>query len=154
MDSPPITGDLVRPLFVVHSDRWLQPATNACCWPAILVARLTLSEEQVGTPCKTGCRTPAAVPAAAGFVAFLNRRAARGAAETGWTQPWRRDRRREHTRREVQMDGALLQNLSTDYTQDPSPKLRPGRGDAHRKPNEVDYDWATSSLTTAPTRFI
>ena len=29
MDSPPVTfGDLVTPLFVVHSNRWLRPSTN------------------------------------------------------------------------------------------------------------------------------
>ena len=50
MDSPPITfGDLVTPLFVVHSDRWLQPPTNGLLLSSdpLLGTAWELSDEQV-----------------------------------------------------------------------------------------------------------
>jgi hypothetical protein len=50
MDSPPITfGDLVTPLFVLHSDRWLQPATHGLLLASepLLETSWALSAEQV-----------------------------------------------------------------------------------------------------------
>ncbi|MGD8682284.1 MAG: hypothetical protein PVJ33_18140, partial [Lysobacterales bacterium] len=50
MDSPPITfGDLVTPLFVVHSDRWLQPSTNGLLLSSepLLDAAWNLSRKEV-----------------------------------------------------------------------------------------------------------
>jgi len=152
MDSPPITfGDLVTPLFVVHSDRWLQPSTNGLLLAseALMGTAWELSEEQVESALRSRLdNRPAEHQRPLDFVAFLNRRApvvpdlplrpvngGSGGAIAVEQYPLEK----------IQLDGALLQNLSADFEVDPFAE-RFVRGAATRIKqtlNEFDHDKAT-----------
>ncbi len=56
MDSPPLTfGDIVTPLFVIHSNRWLRPPTNGLLFSSepLVEASWTLSREQASGQVET-----------------------------------------------------------------------------------------------------
>ena len=152
MDSPPITfGDLVTPLFVVHSDRWLQPSTNGLLLAsdALMGSAWELSDEQVEKSLQSRLdNVPVRYQRPLDFVAFLNRRApvvpnvpvrAVG-GDSGSALAVE-----EYPLEKIQMDGALLENLSVDYEMDPFAE-RFVRGAASRikaRLNGVDHDKAT-----------
>jgi hypothetical protein len=152
MDSPPITfGDLVTPLFVVHSDRWLQPATNGLLLSSdpLMGTAWELSEEEVENALQSRAdNMPVRYQRPLDFIAFLSRRApevpnvplrAVGPAPGGAVAV------EEYPLEKIQLDGALLENLSTDFEMDPFAE-RFVRGAATRikqRLNEVDHDKAT-----------
>ena len=92
MDSPPITfGDLVTPLFVVHSDRWLQPSTNGLLLAsdALMGTAWQLSEEEVENALLSRLEnTPVRAQRPLDFVAFLNRRGGRRRHRVCRCVPW------------------------------------------------------------------
>jgi hypothetical protein len=153
MDSPPITfGDLVTPLFVVHSDRWLQPSTNGLLLSsdALMGTAWELSEEEVESALRSRLdNRPVRYQRPLDFVAFLNRRAppvvagvplrglggGPGGSVAVETYPLEK----------IQLDGALLENLSTDFDVDPFAE-RFVRGAATRIKqtlSDADHDKAT-----------
>lgn len=163
MDSPPITfGDLVTPLFVVHSDRWLQPATNGLLLASdpLVGTSWTLSEEQAARALRERLQNaPLPEQRPLDFVAFLNRR---GPDRAG--VPLRPVGGsagdviavEEYPVEKIQMDGALLQNLSADYARDPFAEsfVRGAAARIKQTLNEVDHDKATFfALQAALARF-
>jgi hypothetical protein len=152
MDSPPITfGDLVTPLFVVHSDRWLQPSTNGLLLSsdALMGTAWELSEEEVENALESRLNNvPVRYQRPLDFVAFLNRRApvvpgvplrALGDAPGGEVAV------ETYPLEKIQLDGALLENLSADFDVDPF-AARFVRGAAARVKqtlSQVDHDKAT-----------
>jgi predicted small secreted protein len=163
MDSPPITfGDLVTPLFVLHSDRWLQPATNGLLLASdpLVGTSWTLSEEQAARALRERLQNaPLPEHRPLDFVAFLNRR---GPDRAG--VPLRPVGGsagdviavEEYPVEKIQMDGALLQNLSADYARDPFAEsfVRGAAARIKQTLNEVDHDKATFfALQAALARF-
>jgi len=152
MDSPPVTfGDLVTPLFVVHSDRWLQPSTNGLLLSSqpLLRAAWNLSEEQVGSELDSKLNLELVhYQRPLDFISFLNTRA--------------RDNRdlprknvgesrseviavEQYPVEKIRMDGALLENLSSDYVLDPFAEsfVRGAATNIKRTLATVDHDKAT-----------
>ena len=152
MDSPPITfGDLVTPLFVVHSDRWLQPATNGLLLASepLLETSWALSGAQVESALESRlAHAPPGYQRPLDFVAFLNHRGpalagaplrpvGRGAGQVIAVE--------QYPLEKIQMDGALLENLSADFALDPFAEsfVRGAAASIKLRLQEVDHDRAT-----------
>ena len=152
MDSPPITfGDLVTPLFVLHSDRWLQPSTNGLLLSSepLVPAAWALSEEQVESALESRLNyTPVRYQRPLDFISFLNRKAAAPGnlpLKSVGSQASDVIAVEQYPVEKIQMQGELLTNLSTDYQADPFAESFT-RGAATRIKqalNEVDHDKAT-----------
>ena len=152
MDSPPITfGDLVTPLFTVHADRWLQPGTNGLLLSSdpLLGSSWELSDEQVKKELQSRLDdAPLAWQRPLDFISFLNRRAPEIPGVP--VKPVGNGRGGEiaveqYPVEKIQMDGALLENLSENFARDPF-AISFVRGAATRimrALNEVDHDKAT-----------
>jgi len=152
MDSPPITfGDLVTPLFVLHSDRWLQPATNGLLLSSdpLLGAAWALSEEQVASALQSRMDyTPVRYQRPLDFISFLNRR-----APPAGNVPLRSVGGRlgevmaveQYPVEKIQMNGEWLVNLSTDYDPDPFAEafVKGAAARVKQTLNEIDHDKAT-----------
>jgi hypothetical protein len=152
MDSPPITfGDLVTPLFVLHSDRWLQPSTNGLLLSSdpLVGAAWALSEDGVEHALNSRLNyTPFRYQRPLDFISFLNRRAPEGA-----NLPLRSVGGplgsvlavEQYPVEKIQMSGELLVNLSTDYEPDPFAEAFVKGAAARIKQtlNEMDHDKAT-----------
>jgi len=126
MDSPPVTfGDLVTPLVTIHSNRWMQPATNGLILASDPLVRASwdLSNEAAvhDVESKFNFRTPS-WQRELDFVHFLTSRdndsgslpskglnVARGELKAVELYPVEK----------ILLNGALLENLSTDPTPDP-----------------------------------
>ena len=152
MDSPPITfGDLVTPLFVVHSDRWLQPATNGLLLASepLLETSWALSGAQVESALESRlAHAPPGYQRPLDFVAFLNHRGpalagaplrpvGRGAGQVIAVE--------QYPLEKIQMDGAQLENLSADFALDPFAEsfVRGAAASIKQRLKEVDHDRAT-----------
>jgi hypothetical protein len=152
MDSPPVTfGDLVTPLFVVHSDRWLQPSTNGLLLSSNPLVRSAwgLSEAQAENEIDSKLEARMVdYQRPLDFISFLNQRS--------------RDQRdlplksvgearsdviaiENYPVEKIQMDGQLLVDLSSDYALDPFAEsfVRGAAANVKQKLNEVDHDKAT-----------
>jgi hypothetical protein len=152
MDSPPITfGDLVTPLFVVHGDRWLQPATNGLLLSsdALMGAAWELSEEEVENALQSRLNNmPVRHQRPLDFVAFLNRRApvARGVPLRALgDSPGGEVAVENYPLEKIQLDGALLENLSSDFDVDPFAErfVQGAAARVKRTLGQVNHDKAT-----------
>jgi hypothetical protein len=126
MDSPPVTfGDLVTPLFVVHSDRWLRPSTNGLLLSSapLIQASWQQSSEQVEQQVESRVEYfQAEHKRPLDFVAFLNTRDPRRLdLPLKSVGEARRDviAVEQYPVEKIQMDGALLENLAQDHALDP-----------------------------------
>ena len=152
MDSPPVTfGDLVTPLFVLHSNRWVRPPTNGL-WlssdPLVQAAwkqsSLQARKEVEGKVDQTGVVHQRPLD----FVAFLNSRGrgrqniplkgvggANGDANAVEDYPVEK----------ILMDGALLENLSEDWMLDPFAEsfVKGAANRIKQMINSVNHDKAT-----------
>jgi hypothetical protein len=152
MDSPPITfGDLVTPLFVLHSDRWLQPPTNGLLLSSepLIGTAWTLSAEQVESALESRLNyTPYRYQRPLDFISYLNRRAPQAGdvplksvgGPLGEVMAVE-----QYPVEKIQMDGELLVNLSTDYEPDPFAEsfVMGAVARIKRTLNEIDRDRAT-----------
>lgn len=151
MDSPPITfGDLVTPLFVVHSDRWMQPATNGLLLSSepLMGTAWALSEEQVVTALKSRLAyQPNRYQRPLDFVSYLDRRApsAAGLPRRAVGNGDGLQAVEDYPLEKIQMDGALLQDLSDVFDPDPFAEAFVKGAAARVKKTlaEVDHDRAT-----------
>jgi len=152
MDSPPITfGDLVTPLFVLHSDRWLQPSTNGLLLSSepLVGAAWALSEDQVEDALDSRLNyTPVRYQRPLDFISFLNRRAPENRnlpLKSVNSQASDIIAVEQYPVEKIQMPGEMLANLSSDYQSDPFVESFV-RGAATRIKlalNEVNRDKAT-----------
>ena len=152
MDSPPVTfGDLVTPLFVVHSDRWLQPSTNGLLLSSNPLVRSAWGLSEAQAENEIDSKLDARLvdyQRPLDFISFLNQRS--------------RDQRdlplksvgdarsdviaiENYPVEKIQMDGQLLLDLSSDYALDPFAEsfVRGAAANVKQKLNEVDHDKAT-----------
>jgi hypothetical protein len=152
MESPPVTfGDLVTPLFTVHGDRWMQPATHGLVLSSepLLPTAWSLSDEQAGAGVASRLAyTPAQHQRPLDFIAYLNRRTANGervpVKGVG-------DARLElmaverYPVEKIRMDGALLANLAEDFARDPFAEslVRGAAANVLEMLNAIDHDRAT-----------
>jgi len=152
MDSPPITfGDLVTPLFTVHSDRWLQPATNGLLLSSdpLVGTAWQLSAEQVGSALQSRLKdAPPQYQRPLDFVSFLNRRAPETPGvplKPVGAGPDQAIAVEQYPLEKIQMDGALLENLSADYERDPFAEsfVRGAATRIKQTLNAIDHDKAT-----------
>lgn len=152
MDSPPVTfGDLVTPLFVVQGDRWLQPATNGLLLASdpLLQTSWFLSKEQATVETATrldGAQNNLLRPL--DFVEFLN-----GRGKSGRELPLKKVGNsrlevmavEEYPVEKIRMNGALLENLSENYSVDPFAEsfVKGAAARVKQVLNEVNHDRAT-----------
>jgi hypothetical protein len=152
MDSPPVTfGDLVTPLFVVHSNRWLRPSTNGLLLSSgpLVQASWNLSSEQAQKQVANKLDySPTEYQRPLDFITFINTRV-----------PDRRDLPlkavgdsgleilavEEYPVEKIQMRGELLQDLSESYALDPFSEafVQGAATRVKRTLNRVDHDKAT-----------
>lgn len=152
MDSPPITfGDLVTPLFVVHSDRWLQPATHGLLLASepLMGTSWEQSEEQVVEALESRLRQEVnRHQRPLDFVSFLARRAPAAAGlplkpvgdgQDGLMAV------EDYPLEKILMDGTLLQNLSAQYETDPFAEafVKGAASRVMQSLGQVDHDRAT-----------
>jgi hypothetical protein len=163
MDSPPVTfGDLVTPLFVVHSDRWLKPPTNGLLLASdpLLQAAWALSEQQVEEEIRSRLvNAPIRHQRPLDFIEFLDRRAAGVAgiptAAVGEAR-FGKGAVEQYPVEKIQMQGAMLENLSEEFSVDPfSESFVEGAAARVRQTlSTVDHDRATFfARQTALARF-
>ncbi len=152
MESPPVTfGDLVTPLFVVQSDRWLQPSTNGLLLSSEPLMRTAwkLSEEQVNNELDSKLNFELVnYQRPLDFISFLNSR-----TRDSRDLPLKNvgDSRQEvvaveqYPLEKIKMDGVLLENLSSDYALDPFAEsfVRGAARSIKKTLNTVDHDKAT-----------
>ena len=126
MESPPVTfGDLVTPLFVVHSNRWVRPPTNGL-WlssdPLVQAAWQQSSTQALKEVENKVDQTGIVYQRPLDFIAFLNTRSRNrqnlplksvGGAHRDVIAV------EDYPVEKIKMDGVLLENLSDDWTQDP-----------------------------------
>ncbi len=152
MDSPPVTfGDLVTPLFVVHSNRWVRPPTNGL-WlssdPLVQAAweqssmQASNEVESRMDQARTGYQRPL------DFIAFLNSRA-RGRQNLPLKSVGGTNHEliavEGYPVEKIKMDGLLLENLSGDWTKDPFAEsfVKGAANRIKQTLNSVDHDKAT-----------
>ena len=152
MDSPPVTfGDLVTPLFVVHSDRWLRPATNGLLLSSVPLLQSSWEQSSEQALHQVDSRlaySPMYYQRPLDFISFINTRV--------------QDRRslplksagdsqldllsvEEYPVEKIQMRGELLEDLSESYALDPFAEsfVRGAATRVKRTLNMVDHDKAT-----------
>lgn len=152
MDSPPVTfGDLVTPLFVVHSDRWLRPSTNGLLLSSVpmIQSSWAMSTEQAAQ--QVGSKlaySPVMYQRPLDFVSFINTRVSDRKnlpiKETGDSQPDLLSVE-EYPVEKIQMRGELLVDLSESYSKDPFAEsfVRGAATRVKRTLNRFDHDKAT-----------
>ncbi|MEE8340436.1 MAG: hypothetical protein V3R56_09845 [Xanthomonadales bacterium] len=152
MDSPPVTfGDLVTPLFVVHSNRWVRPPTNGL-WlssdPLVQVAWKQSSTQARKEVENKVDQTLIAYQRPLDFIAFLNSRS-RGKQSIPLKSAGGANQDviavEDYPVEKIQMDGMLLENLSDDWTQDPFAEsfVKGAANRVKQTLNSVNHDKAT-----------
>jgi len=152
MDSPPITfGDLVTPLFVVHSNRWLQPSTNGLLLSSdpLIGAAWTLSEEQAESALDSRLHgMPIRYQRPLDFIAFLSRRAPPPGdvpLKSVGSPPDSELAVEHYPVEKIRMSGDLLLNLSAASEPDPFAEsfVRGAAARIRQTLNQIDHDRAT-----------
>jgi hypothetical protein len=152
MDSPPVTfGDLVTPLFVVHSNRWVRPPTNGL-WlssdPLVQAAWVQSSTQARKEVENKLDQTGAPYQRPLDFIAFLNTRSRKrlnlplqsaGGANRDVIAV------EDYPVEKIQMESALLENLAEDWTQDPFAEsfVKGAANRVKQTLNSVNHDKAT-----------
>jgi hypothetical protein len=152
MDSPPVTfGDLVTPLFVVHSNRWVRPPTNGL-WlssnPLVQAAWEQSSRQAYNEVESKVDQTGTAYQRPLDFIAFLNTRS-RGRQNLPLKSVGDTNRDviavEDYPVEKIWMDGVLLENLAEDWTQDPFAEsfVKGAANRVKQTLNSVNHDKAT-----------
>ena len=125
MDSPPVTfGDLVTPLIVVKSDRWINPALNGLLISSEPLVSSALRQSSSKIDQQLAARladTRENQPAALEFIAHLGERG-QGTLPVPVTQARARIQTsavEQYPLEKIQMDGMLIANLEEEYAIDP-----------------------------------
>ncbi len=152
MDSPPVTfGDLVTPLFVVHSNRWVRPPTNGLWLSSdpLVQAAWEQSSMQASNEVESKLdQARAGYQRPLDFIAFLNSRSrgrqnlplkSVGGTNHGLLAV------EDYPVEKIKMDGLLLENLSEDWTKDPFAEsfVKGAANRIKQTLNSVDHDKAT-----------
>jgi hypothetical protein len=152
MDSPPVTfGDLVTPLITVHGNRWLQPATHGVILASDPLMRSTWDQSADAGLMAVNSRVayrPAVQQRELDFIHFL---ANRNGDNRALPRKGLDDSRLElmaveqYPVEKIRMEGLLLENLASEYAQDPFAEafVRGAGRNIKLLLNEVDHDRAT-----------
>jgi len=152
MDSPPVTfGDLVTPLFVVHSNRWLRPPTNGLLLSSGPLVQASWNQSSEQAQQQVGSKldySPVEYQRPLDFITFINTRVG-----TRQNLPLKAvgDSRldilavEEYPVEKIQMRGELLDDLSGDYSLDPFAEafVQGAATRVKRTLNMVNHDKAT-----------
>ena len=152
MDSPPVTfGDLVTPLFVVHSNRWLRPPTNGLLLSSGPLVQASWNQSSEQAQQQVGSKldySPVEYQRPLDFITFINTRAG-----TRQNLPLKAvgDSSldilavEEYPVEKIQMRGELLDDLSGDYSLDPFAEafVQGAATRVKRTLNMVNHDKAT-----------
>jgi len=152
MDAPPLTfGDLITPMFVIHSNRWLMPSTNGLLLSSDPLINTAWNEsfEQAEQQFESRYSfTPVAYQRPLDFISFLN-----DGPTNGMDLPVKSagEARREvvavekHPLEKIRMDGDLVANLAIDHEIDPFVEdfVKGAVTRVVVALNEVDHDRAT-----------
>jgi hypothetical protein len=152
MDSPPVTfGDLVTPLFVMHSNRWVRPPTNGLWLSSdpLVQAAWEQSSMQARKEVESKVeQTGVAYQRPLDFIAFLNSRSRgrqniplKGVGGTNGDVIAVED----YPVEKIQMDGLLLENLAEDWMLDPFAEsfVKGAANRIKQMLNSVNHDKAT-----------
>jgi hypothetical protein len=152
MDSPPVTfGDLVTPLFVMQSNRWVRPPTNGLWLSSdpLVQAAWEQSSMQARKEVESKVeQTGAAYQRPLDFIAFLNSRSRgrqniplKGVGGTNGDVIAVED----YPVEKIQMDGLLLENLAEDWMLDPFAEsfVKGAANRIKQMLNAVNHDKAT-----------
>jgi len=152
MDSPPVTfGDLVTPLFVMHSNRWVRPPTNGLWLSSdpLVQAAWEQSSMQARKEVESKVeQTGVAYQRPLDFIAFLNSRSRgrqniplKGVGGTNGDVIAVED----YPVEKIQMDGLLLENLTEDWMLDPFAEsfVKGAANRIKQMLNSVNHDKAT-----------
>jgi hypothetical protein len=152
MDSPPVTfGDLVTPLFVVKSSRWVQPTLNGLLLASEPLIGSAWRQASLGTEEQLRARLdgePETWSPSLEFIAFLAERDQSNAGlpvkGTGESNA-RRIAVEQYPVEKIQLDGALVANLTEDHTVDPFTRdfVRGASARIVELLNEIDHERAT-----------
>ncbi len=152
MDSPPVTfGDLVTPLFVVHSNRWTRPPTNGLWLSSDPLVQAAWTQSAKQTLSEVERKIDQAGPnyqRPLDFIAFLNTRSkARQALPVKSARGDHSDINavEDYPVEKIMMNGALLENLAEDWTQDPFAEsfVKGAANRVKQTLNSVNHDRAT-----------
>jgi hypothetical protein len=152
MDSPPLTfGDIVTPLFVVHSSRWLQPSTHGLLLSSepLLGVAWGQSQEQAQRQFENRLgRAGARVERPLDFITFL-----RNGVEPMADLPRKSvgesrldvQAVEQYPVEKIRMDAELIANIATNYSVDPFAVdfVQGAATRVVRTLNSVDHDRAT-----------
>ena len=152
MDSPPVTfGDLVTPLFVVHSNRWLRPPTNGLLLSSGPLVQASWNQSSEQAQQQVGSKldySPVEYQRPLDFITFINTRVG-----TRQNLPLKAvgDSSldilavEEYPVEKIQMRGELLDDLSGDYSLDPFAEafVQGAATRVKRTLNMVNHDKAT-----------
>ena len=126
MDSPPVTfGDLVTPLIVVKSSRWVQPSLNGILISSSPLAESAWRQAQNETQARLRSRlddSPDESVSSLGFISFLRER-----DETALNLPFKRNGNgnqqisaiEQYSPEKIQMNGEVISRLPEDHSVDP-----------------------------------
>ncbi|MEE8495494.1 MAG: hypothetical protein V3S21_03375 [Xanthomonadales bacterium] len=152
MDSPPVTfGDLVTPLFVVHSNRWVRPPTNGLWLSSNPLVQAAWEQSSLQAHSEVERKMDQIGPSyqrPLDFIAFLNTRSG------GWRDLPLKSvggalgdviAVEDYPVEKIRMDGALLENLAEDWTQDPFAEsfVKGAANRVKQTLNSVNHDKAT-----------
>jgi len=152
MNSPPVTfGDLVTPLIVVRSSRWVRPSLGGLLLTSPPLANSAW--RQMHNAAREDIRTklsddPARHDSSLGFIAFLRER-----DEADLALPFRGGNGTEsgisaiepYALEKIQMDGSVIETLPEDYSSDPFVQgfVKGASTRIVELLNSIDHDMAT-----------
>lgn len=152
MDSPPVTfGDLVTPLFVVHSNRWVRPPTNGLWLSSAPLLQAAWEQSSLQAKNEVDRKIDQSLLAyqrPLDFIAFLNSRSrgrqnlplkSVGGSNHGLIAV------EDYPLEKIKMNGFLLENLSENWTQDPFAEsfVKGAANRIKQTLNSIDHDKAT-----------
>jgi hypothetical protein len=152
MESPPVTfGDLVTPLVVVHSNRWMQPATNGLTLASDPLMRASWNQSEAAAQHDLEAKfayESREWQRELDFVHFLaNRNSDNGSLPRKGLNQGRHELMsvEEYPVEKIRMDGLLLENLASDYSRDPFVEtfVRGAGSSIKAMLNATDHDRAT-----------
>ena len=152
MESPPVTfGDLVTPLLVVHSNRWMQPSTNGLILASDPLLRASWDQSESAALHDVETKFSYGVTEWQRELDFVHFLASRNSDSRSLPRKGLNESRRQlmsveqYPVEKIRLDGLLLENLVADYSRDPFVEafVRGAGASIKSLLNSVDHDRAT-----------
>ena len=152
MESPPVTfGDLVTPLFVLHGNRWTQPATHGLFLASEPMLQAAWDQSKTSADRNRSSRLKYGAPPWQRELDFIHFLTGRDRDSDGLPLKGLDEARGElmavevYPVEKIRMPGPLLQDLASDYSRDPFVEafVRGAAGSIKLMLNRIDHDRAT-----------